>query len=333
MISKINYASKRCRILTMRVTARFAILTLLLVAGWIAAQNRKTYLEEGVERFQRRDFPGAVQAFLKATEQQPSDTKALTYLGMSYVAQEDYKSAVVPLRRACELRPDEENACYFLGRTCYSLNRFEEAVDAFDTALRKAGRPGRTLNGLALAFEALGKDAEAERFYQEAIRLKEQRALVDYGMFLYKHGRGTESVEMLRRANAHPELERVTAALAHAPAATIAVSAPSPVRFEAKALSMIVKNGATGTKYLPETMTGGVAAFDYDNDGWPDIYVVNGAALPSGKKTDPSFWNRLFRNNRDGTFTDVTERAGVAGHGYSMGVAAGDFDNDGFVDL
>jgi len=325
-------------LVTMRVTARFAITTLLLlVAGWIAAQNTKTALEEGVERFQRRDFPGAVQAFLKATQEQPSDTRALTYLGMSYAAEEDYKSALDPLRRACQLRPAEENACYFLGRTCYSLNRFEEAVDAFDTALRKAGRPGRTLNGMALAFEALGKDAVAEQLYQQAIGLKDQRALVDYGMFLYKHGRGTESIEMLRRANAHPELDRVTAALAHAPAANIsvgaAVTAPSPVRFEARALPMVLKNGANGMKYLPETMTGGVAAFDYNNDGWPDIYVVNGAVLPSAKKTDPSFWNRLFRNNGDGTFTDVTETAGVAGHGYSMGVAAGDFDNDGFVDL
>src|ERR1035438_10409556 len=108
---------------------------------------------------------------------------------------------------------------------------------------------------------------------------------------------------------------------------------PSPVNFQASTLPMVLKNGATGSKYLPETMTGGVAIFDYNNDGWPDIYVVNGATLPSGKKTDPSFWNRLFRNNGDGTFTDVTEAAGVAGHGYAMGVAAGDFDNDGFVDL
>jgi len=80
-------------------------------------------------------------------------------------------------------------------------------------------------------------------------------------------------------------------------------------------------------------MTGGVAVFDFDNDGFLDIFFANGAEIPSLKKSDSSFYNRLFRNNGDGTFTDVTEKAGLAGVGYSMGVAAGDFDNDGFVDL
>ena len=80
-------------------------------------------------------------------------------------------------------------------------------------------------------------------------------------------------------------------------------------------------------------MTGGVAVFDYDNDGLLDIFFTNGAEIPSLKKSNPSFYNRLFRNNGNGTFTDVTEKAGVGGIGYSMGVAAGDYDNDGFVDL
>jgi hypothetical protein len=80
-------------------------------------------------------------------------------------------------------------------------------------------------------------------------------------------------------------------------------------------------------------MTGGVAVFDYNNDGSLDIFFTNGAAIPSLEKSDPSYSNRLFRNNGDGTFTDVTEKAGLQGVGYSMGVAAGDYDNDGFVDL
>jgi hypothetical protein len=100
----------------------------------------------------------------------------------------------------------------------------------------------------------------------------------------------------------------------------------SGVRFE-------LKNSLTPQRYSIETMLGGVAVFDYNNDGLPDIFFTNGAAIPSLEKNDPSFYNRLYRNNGDGTFTDVTEQAGVKGIGYSMGVAAADYDNDGFVDL
>ena len=96
----------------------------------------------------------------------------------------------------------------------------------------------------------------------------------------------------------------------------------------------------TSKKYLLETMGAGVALFDYDNDGLLDIYLVNGAPLadPTAKgtvpqKTDSQFWNRLYHQKPDGTFEDVTEKAGVKGVGYGMGVAVGDFDNDGFEDL
>lgn len=89
----------------------------------------------------------------------------------------------------------------------------------------------------------------------------------------------------------------------------------------------------TPNKNQPETMVAGVALLDYDNDGYLDVYLVNGAAIPSLKKDSPKYWNRLFHNNHDGTFTDVTEKARVAGEGYGMGVAVGDFDNDGWPDL
>jgi len=103
------------------------------------------------------------------------------------------------------------------------------------------------------------------------------------------------------------------------------------------------ENSATSSKYLLETMGGGVALLDYDNDGRLDIFFTNGARiddpLPDGKlpdKSDPKFWNRLYHQNADGMFTDVTERAGISGmpqgH-YSMGVAVGDYDNDGFEDI
>jgi hypothetical protein len=105
-------------------------------------------------------------------------------------------------------------------------------------------------------------------------------------------------------------------------------------------LTFINEASHTSRKYLPETMVGGVAMFDYNNDGFLDLFFVNGAALldpmPPGKqpdKSDRKYWNRLYRNNGDGTFTDVTAQAGVQGAGYGMGVAVGDYDNDGFPDL
>ena len=96
----------------------------------------------------------------------------------------------------------------------------------------------------------------------------------------------------------------------------------------------------TATKYLIETMGSGVAVFDFDNDGLLDIFLVNGATVPDPAprgtvpaKSGPAEWNRLYHQRKDGTFADVTEKAGLAGVGYGMGVAVGDFDNDGFEDL
>ena len=103
------------------------------------------------------------------------------------------------------------------------------------------------------------------------------------------------------------------------------------------------ENSATSNKYLVETMGGGVALFDYDNDGRLDIFFTNGAKIddpmPDDKmpdKSDRKFWNRLYHQNADGTFTDVTEKAGLTGmpqNHYDMGVAVGDYDNDGFEDI
>jgi len=119
---------------------------------------------------------------------------------------------------------------------------------------------------------------------------------------------------------------------------------PSATRFSdvTSAAGVNFQNVASHTskKYLIETMGSGVGLFDYDNDGRLDIFFVNGAPLTDPmppdsmpQKASPQYWNRLYHQKPDGTFEDVTEKAGLQGSGYGMGVAVGDYDNDGYEDL
>jgi hypothetical protein len=125
-------------------------------------------------------------------------------------------------------------------------------------------------------------------------------------------------------------------------------SAPAPPAVPAKFVDITAAAGIhflhqaphTSRKYLIETMGSGVALFDCDNDGRLDLFLVNGAPFtdptPKGtipQKTGPEYWNRLYHQKKDGTFEDITEHAGLQGVGYDMGVAAADYDNDGYEDL
>jgi enediyne biosynthesis protein E4 len=136
------------------------------------------------------------------------------------------------------------------------------------------------------------------------------------------------------RLNAHPETERPRSSdpLLALPIFSD-ITAPAGIKFKNEA-------SHTAQKYFIETMEGGVALLDYDGDGFLDVFFVNGAALGdpmspgnAPDKSDPRYWNRLYHNNGNGTFTDVTEKAGVVGHHYGMGVAVGDYDNDCHPDL
>ncbi|MGA1998286.1 MAG: VCBS repeat-containing protein, partial [Bryobacteraceae bacterium] len=102
------------------------------------------------------------------------------------------------------------------------------------------------------------------------------------------------------------------------------VTARAGIRFEHN-------SGAFGAKYLPETMGPGCAFLDYDGDGWLDILLVNGMDWPGRKRRRSTL--QLYRNNRNGTFTDVTEQAGLAVEMYGMGLAVADYNNDGFPDV
>jgi enediyne biosynthesis protein E4 len=104
-------------------------------------------------------------------------------------------------------------------------------------------------------------------------------------------------------------------------------------RQEKSGVTFVLNNGTTEDKPIIDSALGGVALLDYDNDGYLDLFFTNGADIPGLNKSGAPFFNRLYHNNHDGTFTDVSERAGVTGQGYSMGAAAADYDNDGWTDL
>jgi len=112
-----------------------------------------------------------------------------------------------------------------------------------------------------------------------------------------------------------------------------AVDSSSPIHFELKTLPFRLENSETQARNAPETMPGGVAVFDYNGDGRPDMFFTNGGNIATLKKDDPKYRNRLYRNDGNGVFKDVTDAAGVAGSGYDMGVAVADYDNDGHPDM
>ncbi len=113
----------------------------------------------------------------------------------------------------------------------------------------------------------------------------------------------------------------------------VAQQLDAPIQFQLTTFPFVLDGSPTKAKNMPETMAGGVAVFDYNGDGRPDIFFTNGADIASLKKNSAKYSNRLFRNDGNGKFTDVTTQAGLAGKGFDIGVAAGDYDNDGHPDL
>ncbi len=285
------------------------------------------------------EFMAASQSARKAIQLDPMHADAHTQLGMIFEAQQEFASALVNYERSIELNREQRRSLALpmvkAGQLLSKLGRMSEALDQLTSAENVDQASSEIHLERARVLERLGRNSEAESEYEQAVAIdgnalaRSHLERIRSGVAAGKTVAGSRTPSGAGRAGASSRQE-----IAQPPTTSRDVKS---ILFRNSAgqagLSFVLKNSASARKYQVETMPGGVAVLDYDNDGWLDIYFVNGAELPSMKKSSSQYWNRLFRNNRDGSFTDVTAEAGVAGEGYSIGVAVSDYDNDGDQDI
>ena len=296
-----------------------------------------------------QQMPQAEQLFTRAVAAFPNDAEIWFYLARVQYLQAQLKPSETSARQAVQLRPDYADAHTQLALTLDALREDAMALKHYQTAIELNQKQQRQL---ALPFVYGGDLLMRWGRYNEALEYLTQALTINPNASAIRFNRGRALEKLGKLSEAEKDYQQAIAIDGNAPARTalerLKAGATSnnptavshsvvPIKFRNVAaqakLNFTLRNGATPRKYQIETMTGGVAVIDYDNDGWQDIYFVNGAELPAMQKTTPPFWNRLFRNNHNGTFSDATETAGVRGEGYAMGVAVADYDNDGDPDL
>jgi tetratricopeptide (TPR) repeat protein len=270
-------------------------------------RNRYGFLRGRVAE-ERGELDRAIEFWRGASGEDSRDKEAIYHLGQTLVQR----------GRAAEARPLLERAEAIRVRGVTLIRELDKCL--------RDGPNAETFLRVARLCSDSGLADEARAWYLEVIKLDPTRSEAQAALARPAPAEGAAVIPRIRAA----ATGAITPTIAPLP------SLASGLRFEEIAarsgLVFRYDCGPTANLYLPDTMGGGVGLIDFDDDGWLDVYFVNGCPLP----VDPANVrtpNKLFRNRRDGTFEDVTARAGVAGLGYGMGCAVGDYDNDGHDDL
>ena len=322
-----------------------------------AARTLERHLGENPEDFQARLLLGlcyqqagdplaSAAAYQQAADQRPNDSIARFRL-----AQAQYfagKFAEASARASLQLGGAPAYIHNLIGLVLEQKHNYEQALAAYDAAIQGGARDyGEPHLNAGILLLRLDRAAEAlERLHSASeINPRSAEALYYRARAYLATGKVAQAKKDLERTvsigdypPARQLLNRLRSGRSPRPAVSRkALESLAPIRFRNVAktagLDFVLENYPTSQKHIIETMTGGVAAFDYDKDSLTDIFFTNGAEIPSLKKASPKYFNRLYRNEGGMKFRDVTERAGVQGRGYSMGAAAADYDNDGNADL
>ncbi|HYM10788.1 MAG TPA: FG-GAP-like repeat-containing protein [Bryobacterales bacterium] len=289
----------------------------------------------------------AEAVFQDAVRRRPRSAEARFDLARIEYLLSRFTEAEAAARLALQLGASPARTEDLLGLILAERNSNDEALAAYDAALRADPRFAEAYFDSGVLLLKLNRPADAAARLSQSLRLNPRSAEALYHrarayLALGNTAAAEKDLAASFSLDHNAAAGRLLAELRSSPApaakpASIAPHSVAPIRFrdvaDSAGLHFTLHNHPTPQKYLVETMPGGVAAFDYNNDGLIDIYFTNGASVPSLEKDSPQYSNRLFRNDGHLKFTDVTSEAGVAGAGYSIGAAAADYDNDGFADL
>jgi len=304
----------------------------------------------GQQLLDQGNSAGAAAALSRAHEMAPGDVDILLNLGR---AEHNLHRAADALRRfdrVVEQRPDTPLIRFHRGLALHSLGDFDAAIGEMTLEIDSGSNYGPAYMVRAMCWIAKGEWGRAAPDASQAAKLmpEDARAQFTWARCLMQSGDHKQAEVALRKtvaldkddsaaANMLAQLLLRTARAGNQPEETkqTPVAIPRFVNTAAKAgLTIKVVNGdEKEKKFLPESIGGGLAVIDYNGDGWMDLYIVNGTTIEQARGGKITQRSALYRNNRDGTFTDVTMQAGVPGGGWGKGVLAADFNNDGWTDL